>query len=56
MDWFDLEVEALEQQLGSGEIDLKTFRREMADLRRAAQEQEDRENIRAAGRGHLLHD
>lgn len=54
MDWFDREMEALEQQLRHGEIDMTTFRCEVASLRRDAQEQEDRESIIAAGRGHLL--
>lgn len=54
MDWFDREVEALEQQLEAGEITQAEFRREIAALRRDARDQQDREDIIAAGRGHLL--
>lgn len=56
MDWFDREMAALEVQLEEGEITQAEFRREVASLRRDAQEQEDREAIRAAGRGHLIRD
>lgn len=54
MDWFDREMAALEEQLESGEITQQQFRREVVSLRRDAQEQQDREDIIAAGRGHLL--
>lgn len=56
MDWFDREMDALERQCRNGEITFDEYRREVAALRRDAQEQEDRESIRAAGRGHLLRD
>ncbi len=54
MDWFDKEVEALEQQLAEGQITRAEFQKEMNELRRDAQEQEDREDIIASGRGYLL--
>lgn len=56
MDWFDRECEALERQLANGEISQSEFHREMAELRRDAKEQDDREAIIDAGRGHLLRD
>ena len=54
MDWFDKEMEALEEQLIRGDISMSEFRAASRDMQRYAQEQEYREDIIAAGRGHLL--
>ena len=54
MDWFKEEMEALERQLMYGAISHEDFNRHVRELRRDAQEQEDREAIVAAGRGHLV--
>jgi predicted transcriptional regulator len=54
MDWFEEEMEALERQLMNGAISHEDFNKHVRELRRDAQEQEDREDIIAAGRGHLL--
>ena len=54
MDWFEEEMAALERQLMNGAISHEDFDRHVRELRRDAQEQEDREDIIAAGRGHLL--
>jgi len=54
MDWFDEEVEALEEQLRRGEINLMQYRQYVREMRQDLQEQQDREDIIAAGRGHLL--
>lgn len=54
MDWFDREMAALKQQRDADEITESQFRQEVASLRRDAREQQDREDIIAAGRGHLL--
>ena len=56
MDWFDKEMEALEQQLERGEISREQFHRERRQLQRDAQEQDDRADIIASGRGYLLRD
>jgi hypothetical protein len=56
MDWFDKEAEALDDQLARGEITIEEHRREMRLMVQDAKEQEDREDIIAAGRGHLLRD
>ena len=56
MDWFDKEADALDDQLARGEITADEHRREMRMMRQDAQEQEDRQDIIAAGRGHLLRD
>lgn len=54
MDWFDEEIAALERQLHNGSISQEDFNRHVRELRRDAQEQEDREAVIEAGRGHLL--
>lgn len=54
MDWFDDEVEALRKQLEAGEITRREFDLAMSQLTYDMKEQEDREDIIAAGRGHLL--
>ena len=54
MDWYDKEFEALERQLARCQITMRQFCRELRELNRDAQEQQDREDIIAAGRGHLL--
>ena len=54
MDWFDAEADALDEQLERGEITHEQHRAEMREMSRDAQEQQDREDIIAAGRGHLL--
>lgn len=56
MDWFDKEAEALDDQLARGEITIDEHRREMRLMVQDAKEQEDRQDIIAAGRGHLLRD
>lgn len=54
MDWLDKEMEALERQLEEGRITQQEFRAYARELERDAQDQEDRADIIAAGRGHLL--
>lgn len=54
MEWFDKEVEALEEQLAVGHITPKQFAEALRELQRDAKAQQDREDIIAAGRGHLL--
>lgn len=54
MDWLEKEMEALEHELEEGRITRQEFRIFARELERDAQDQEDRENIIAAGRGHLL--
>jgi len=56
MDWFDKESDALDAQLERGEITAEYHRREMRLMAKDAQEQEDRQSIIDAGRGHLLRD
>ena len=54
MDWFDKEMKALERQRDEGVISDQKFKAYARELQRDAQEQEDRDDIIAAGRGHLL--
>jgi hypothetical protein len=54
MDWLDKEMEALERQRDEGVISDAKFKAYARELMRDAQEQEDREDIIAAGRGYLL--
>lgn len=54
MDWFEQEEVALEALFRCGEITREEYQREMRALRRDAREEEERAEIIAAGRGHLL--
>lgn len=53
-DWFDKEMEALERQLDEGQITQREFQRECALLRRDYQEEQYRQDMMDAGRGHQL--
>lgn len=53
-DWLQDEIDALDLQLEQGEITREYHWQEVLELQRHAKEQEDREAIIAAGRGHLL--
>lgn len=54
MDWIDAEIDALDQQLERGEISREEHWDLVLELRSIAKDQEDRDSIKAAGRGHLL--
>lgn len=54
MDWFDKEMEALDWQLNRGLITPSEFRDAERELKADAKKQQDREDIVAAGRGHLV--
>ena len=54
MDWFDIAMEELEVQLAHGVITSEEYREQLAELRDAAREEEYRQDMRDAGRGHLL--
>jgi hypothetical protein len=58
MNWnqFEREEDALVEQLNNGEITREEYNREIRELRAAAREQKDREDIIASGRGYLLRD
>lgn len=53
-DWFDEELAALQEQLENGEITLNEFNVYVHELRQDLEEQEYREDMISAGRGHLL--
>lgn len=53
-EWFDQEVEALENQLLNGHITQEEYRRSLFELRQDLEEAQYRDDMIAAGRGHLL--
>jgi hypothetical protein len=55
-DWLDKEMAALDAQLEAGTITLEEYRRALRELRRDAQDEDAKQDIRDAGRGHLLGD
>ena len=56
MDWVEKEEAALDEQFARGEITAEEHTSQLQALHRDAQEQEDRQSIIDAGRGHLLRD
>lgn len=55
-DWFDDEMTALDQRLLRGEITPEQHTAEARQLRLDAQDEDDRQMLIDAGRGHLLRD